>query len=74
MLADIKNSINFAPYLTNNDMTTSQIRAEIFEMVNAGIMNVGKITSYFKKNHPQANLETVKEEAKEIIADIKSMY
>jgi hypothetical protein len=52
-------------------MTTSQIRAEIIEMVNAGTTNVSKITSFFKKYRPEANIETVKEEAKELVAEAK---
>ena len=52
-------------------MTTSQIRAEIIEMVNAGTTNVIKITSFFKKYRPEANIETVKEEAKELVAEAK---
>ena len=52
-------------------MTTSQIRAEIIEMINAGTINVPKITSFFKKHRPEANIETVKEEAKELVAEAK---
>ena len=52
-------------------MTRTQIRAEIVEMVNAGILNVPKIVSFFKKNHPEANLETVKEEAKELVQETR---
>jgi hypothetical protein len=52
-------------------MTRTQIRAEIVEMVNAGILNVPKIVSFFKTNHPEANIETVKEEAKELVQETK---
>ena len=52
-------------------MTTTQIRAEIVEMINAGTINAAKITSFFKKHRPEANLETVKEEAKELVAEAK---
>jgi len=52
-------------------MTTSQIRAEIVEMINAGIINVSKIAAFFKKHRPEANLETVKEEAKELVAEAR---
>jgi hypothetical protein len=52
-------------------MTTTQIRAQIVEMVNAGILNVPKIVSFFKKNHPEANLKTVKEEAKELVQETR---
>jgi uncharacterized protein (DUF111 family) len=52
-------------------MTSSQIRAEIVEMINAGTLNVSKIVSFFKKNRPEANLEVVKEEAKELVQETK---
>jgi hypothetical protein len=52
-------------------MTTTQIRAQIVEMVNAGILNVPKIVSFFKKNHPEANPDTVKEEAKELVQETR---
>lgn len=52
-------------------MTSSQIRAEIVEMINAGTINVSKITSFFRKYRPEANLEIVKEEAKELVAEAK---
>jgi hypothetical protein len=52
-------------------MTTTQIRAQIVEMVNAGILSVPKIVSFFKKNHPEAPIETVKEEAKELVQETR---
>mgnify|MGYP000040090278 CR=1 FL=1 len=52
-------------------MTTTQIRAQIVEMINSGTLNVPKIVSFFKKNHPEAPLETVKEEAKELVQETK---
>ncbi len=52
-------------------MTASQIRAEIIEMINAGTLNVPKIVSHFKKNRSEANLEVVKEEAKELVQENK---
>jgi hypothetical protein len=52
-------------------MTTTQIRAEIVEMINAGTLNVPKIVSFFRKNRPEANLEVVKEEAKELVQESK---
>ena len=52
-------------------MTSTQIRAEIVEMINAGTINVTKITSFFRKHRPTADLETVKEEAKELVAEAK---
>lgn len=52
-------------------MTTTQIRAQIVEMINSGNLSVPKIVSFFKKNLPEANLETVKEEAKELVQETK---
>jgi len=52
-------------------MTTTQIRAQIVEMINSGTLNVPKIVSFFKKNYPEAPLETVKEEAKELVQETK---
>ena len=52
-------------------MTTTQIRAQIVEMINSGTLSVPKIVSFFKKNLPEANLETVKEEAKELVQETK---
>ena len=52
-------------------MTTTQIRAQIVEMINSGTLNVPKIVSFFKKNLPEAPLETVKEEAKELVQETK---
>jgi len=52
-------------------MTRTQIRAQIVEMVNAGILNVPKIVSFFKKNHPEATPDTVKEEAKELVQETR---
>ena len=52
-------------------MTRTQIRAQIVELVNSGILNVPKIVSFFKKNLPEANPETVKEEAKELVQETR---
>jgi hypothetical protein len=52
-------------------MTNSEIRAEVVEMINAGKMKVSEIVSYFKKYQPTANIDEVKEEAKELIAEAK---
>jgi hypothetical protein len=52
-------------------MTTSQIRAEIVEMISAGHLNVSKIKSYFKKYKPEADIKIVVEEAKELITEAK---
>jgi hypothetical protein len=54
-------------------MNTSQIRAEIVELINSGIINVTKIVSFFRTHRPAANLETVREEAKELVAEAKSV-
>ncbi len=40
-------------------------------MINAGTLSVPKIVSFFKKNRPEANLEVVKEEAKELVQENK---
>jgi hypothetical protein len=52
-------------------MTTTQIRQEIVELINSGIMSSSKIVSYFKKNHKEASIEIVKEEAKELTDQVK---
>jgi hypothetical protein len=52
-------------------MTRTQIRAEIIEMINAGMLNVPKIVSFFKKHRPEANIESVKEEAKELVQETR---
>jgi hypothetical protein len=52
-------------------MKTSDIRAEIVELINAGMVNVPKIKAYFKKYKPEANMDKVTEEAKELVAEVK---
>jgi len=52
-------------------MTTSEIRAEIVELINSGMMKLPKIVSYFKTYKPSANIPTVKEEAKELLAQVR---
>jgi hypothetical protein len=52
-------------------MTNSEIRAEVVEMINAGKMKVSEIVKYFKTYKPTANIDEVKEEAKELIAEAK---
>jgi hypothetical protein len=52
-------------------MTNSEIRAEIVELINAGKMKVSEVVSYFKKYQPTADINEVKEEAKELIAEAK---
>lgn len=52
-------------------MTTTEIRAEIVEMINSGTLSIPKIVKYFRQYRPDANLETVREEAKELVAQVK---
>ena len=54
-------------------MKNSEIRATITEMLNAygSRMTVSKIVSFFKKNHKLANIDEVKEEAQELVAEYK---
>jgi len=52
-------------------MTASEIRAEIEEMISAGHLNVPKIKAYFKKYKPEANMDKVAEEAKELVAEAR---
>ena len=54
-------------------MTTTQIRQEIVELINAGIMNISKIVFYFKQNHQDAAIDTVKREAKELVAEARQV-
>jgi hypothetical protein len=39
-------------------MTTTEIRAEIVELINRGMLNVPKIVSYFKQYRPVANIKS----------------
>jgi hypothetical protein len=52
-------------------MTNREIRAEIVELINGGMLNVPNIVKFFKTHRPAANLTTVKEEAKELVAEAK---
>ncbi len=52
-------------------MKTSDIRAEIVELINSGMLNVPKIVSYFKTYRPEADLKKVREEAKELVAQVR---
>jgi len=52
-------------------MTTTEIRAEIVEMINSGTLNVPKIVKYFRQHRPEANLKIVREESKELVAQVK---
>ena len=60
------------PNLKRENMTTTVIRAEIVELINAGILNVPKIVKFFKDFRPGANAVTVKAEAKELVAQVRS--
>lgn len=57
--------------LKTNNMTTSEIRAEIIELINAGTINVSKIIKYFRQYRPEADLGRVREEAKELVAQAR---
>ena len=52
-------------------MTSTEIRAEIVELINAGMLNVPKIVKFFKDYRPTANTSTVKEEEKELVAEVR---
>jgi hypothetical protein len=52
-------------------MKTSDIRAEVVELINSGMLNVPKIVSYFKTYKPEADLKKVREEAKELVAQVR---
>ena len=52
-------------------MKTSDVRAEIVELINSGMLNVPKIVAYFKTYRPETDLKTVREEAKELVAQVR---
>jgi hypothetical protein len=52
-------------------MTSSEIRAEIVELINSGMLNVPNIVRFFKHHRPDANPDTVKVEAKELVAEAR---
>lgn len=54
-------------------MTHTQIRQEIVELINSGIMSVSKIVSYFKQNHKGTPIDVVKEEAKDLVNEAKQI-
>lgn len=56
-----------------NALSTTQIRAEIVELINGGMLNVPNIIKFFKTNRPGASLVTVKAEAKELVAEVKAI-
>jgi hypothetical protein len=53
-------------------MTTTEIRAEIVELINGGMLNVPNIIKFFKDFRPDAKPLTVKAEAKELVAQVRS--
>jgi hypothetical protein len=53
-------------------MTTTEIRAEIVELINGGMLNVPNIIKFFKDFRPDAKPLTVKMEAKELVAQLRS--
>ena len=52
-------------------MTSTEIRAEIVELINGGMLNVPNIVKFFKTYRPTANTVRVKEEAKELVAEVR---
>ena len=52
-------------------MSQSEIRAEIVELINGGMLSVSKIKSFFKQHRPNVNLELVNNEARELVAEAK---
>ena len=56
-----------------NALSTTQIRAEIVELINGGMLNVPNIIKFFKDFRPGADPTTVKTEAKELVAEVKAI-
>lgn len=54
-------------------MNTTEIRGEIVELINSGMLNVPKIVSYFKKYHPGTDIAKVREEAKELVTETREI-
>lgn len=52
-------------------MTTREIREELVELINGGMLNVPKLVKFFKTHRPTADIRKVTEEAKELVAEIK---
>jgi hypothetical protein len=52
-------------------MSITEIRAELVELINSGMLNVPKLVKFFKTNRPSANVVIVTEEAKELVAEVK---
>ena len=56
-----------------NALSTTQIRAEIVDLINGGMLNVPNIIKFFKDFRPGANPTTVTAEAKELVAEVKAI-
>ena len=56
-----------------NALSTTQIRAEIVELINGGMLNVPDIIKFFKDFRPGVNPTTVTAEAKELVAEVKAI-
>jgi hypothetical protein len=54
-------------------MTYREIRAEIVELINGGMLKLPLIVSYFKTHKPSADIKVVKEEAKEILEHARKL-
>jgi hypothetical protein len=56
-------------------MTQLQIRETVSELVNnyGNRTSVAKIKAFFKLNHPTADISVVSQEAKELIAEFRSV-
>jgi hypothetical protein len=52
-------------------MNKWEIRKEIAELINGGMMNVTKIKGFFKTHRPGADMKIVAEEAKELVMETK---
>lgn len=52
-------------------MTTSEIRAEIIELINGGMSKVSQITSFFKTHRKDVDIKRVKDEASELVKQLR---
>ncbi|MFW9948521.1 MAG: hypothetical protein ACFFKA_00170 [Candidatus Thorarchaeota archaeon] len=52
-------------------MTSREIRAEVIELYSGGLNKVSDFVAYFKKYKPDADIKTVRSEAREIIKQNK---
>jgi hypothetical protein len=55
-------------------MTYREIRAEIVELINSGMLKLPLIVSYFKTHKSSADIKVVKEEAKELLAEVRKVF